>query len=88
MLQFHAGASYAGLNNLSVSERPRRERLRDVVALPRLLVDQTRAGLARVDATETVPCRAAIMALAASNALGQLVGIARRSVGRSPSHLE
>ncbi len=87
-LQFHAGASYAGLNNLSVSARPRRERLRDVMVLPRRLVDQSREGLARVGADETLPCRAAVVAMAAANGLGQLVGIARQSVGRSPAHLE
>jgi hypothetical protein len=87
-LQFHAGVSYTGLNNLSVAARPRRERLRDVRVLPRLLVDQAREGLARVGMVETLPCRAAIAVMAAANGLGQLVGIARHSVGRSPSHLE
>ena len=87
-LQFHAGVSYAGLNNLSVAARPRRERLRDAVAVPRLLVGQSRAGLARVGEVETLPCRAAIATMAAANGLGQLVGIARHSVGRSPLHLE
>jgi hypothetical protein len=87
-LQFHSGVSYAGLDNLSVSARPRRERLRAVMSLPRVLVDQSREGLARVGEVETLPCRAAIRGMAAANGLGQLVGIARRSVGRSPSHLE
>ena len=87
-LQFHSGASYAGLNNLSVSARPRRERLREAMALPRLLLGQTHDGLARVGAVETIPCRAAIVAMVAANALGQVVGIARRSVGGSPAHLE
>jgi hypothetical protein len=87
-LQFHAGVSYAGLNHLSVARRPRRERLRDVLSLPRLLVDQTHEGLTRVGTVETLPCRAAITLMAATNGFGQLVGIARHSVGRSPSHLE
>ena len=87
-LQFHSGASYAGLNNLSVAARPWRERLREAMALPRVLLGQTHDGLARVGAVETIPCRAAIVAMVAANALGQIVGIARRSVGSSPAHLE
>jgi hypothetical protein len=87
-LQFHAGASYSGLTNLSVSARPRRERLREAMTIPHRLVAQSLDGLARVGRTETRACRAAIAAMAAANGLGQLVGIARGSVGRSPSHLE
>jgi len=87
-LHFHSGASFAGRTNLSVSDRPRRERLREVIGLPGLLAGQTRDGLARIGAGETIPCRVALMMMATANALGQLVGIARRSVGRSPSHLE
>ena len=71
-----------------MTARPRRERLREAARIPRLLVEQTRDGLRRIGATETVPCRAAVAALAAANGLGQLVGTARRSVGRSPAHLE
>ncbi len=87
-LQFHSGVSFGGLANLTVATRPRRERLRDVRALPRLLLNQTREGLARVGATETVPCRAAIAVMVTANTFGQLVGVVRGSVGRSPAHLE
>ncbi len=87
-LHFHSGASFAGRTNLSVAARPRRERLRELISLPGLLADQTREGLARIGTVETIPCRAAVRMMAMLNALGQLVGIARRSVGRSPSHLE
>jgi len=87
-LHFHSGAAFAGRTGLSVAARPRRERLREAIALPGLLADQTRDGLARVGTVETVPCLAAVTMMAMANALGQLVGIARGSVGRSPSHLE
>jgi hypothetical protein len=87
-LQFHSGVAYGGLTNLSVSERPRSRRLRDALALPRVLVGQTNRGLRRVGMVESVPCRAAVAAMALSNAVGQVIGIARHSVGRSPSHLE
>jgi hypothetical protein len=87
-LQFHSGVSYGGLENLSVSARPRRERLRAATTLPRVLLGQTREGLARVGTRETLPCRAAITVMVLANALGQCVGVARGSVGRSPAHLE
>ena len=87
-LQFHAGVAYAGLTNLSVGQRSRRQRVKEVFALPRLLVRQTSQGLRRAGVVETVPCRAAFTAMAVCNALGQLIGIVRQSVGRSPSHLE
>jgi hypothetical protein len=87
-LQFHSGVSFGGLENLSVAARPRRERLRELRGLPRLLLDQTRDGLARVGAKETIPCRLAIAVMVLANTVGQFVGVARGSVGRSPSHLE
>jgi len=87
-LQFHAGVAYAGLTNLSVAERPRSRRFADAFALPRRLVRQTNRGLRRVGMVESIPCRAAVAVMALCNAVGQLVGIARHSVGHSPSHLE
>ena len=87
-LQYHAGVSYAGLGNLSVSARPRRERLREAVSLPRLLARQSREGLTTSAGPRPSPATAAIATMAAANGLGQLVGITRRSVGRSPAHLE
>jgi hypothetical protein len=87
-LQFHSGVSFGGLEHLSVAARPRRTRLRELRRLPRLLLDQTHAGLERVGTKETVACRAAITVMVAANALGQLVGTVRGSVGQSPAHLE
>jgi hypothetical protein len=87
-LQFHSGVSFGGLDNLSVAARPRRERLRELRRLPRLLLEQTHAGLVRVGARETVPCRVAITLMVMANALGQVAGIVRGSVGHSPAHLE
>ena len=45
-LHFHSGASFGGRNNLPVSARPRRERLREATVLPRVLVTQTRGLIA------------------------------------------
>ncbi len=87
-LQFHAGVAYAGLNSLSVSRASRAKRLCRAAALPRMLVQQTSQGLARVGVEETLACRVLYTLMAAANAAGQAVGIVRGSVGGSPSHLE
>ena len=86
-IHFHSGRAYGGLDHEPRSSLSRWRRLREAAAVPALLVRQTRDGLRRGDNRESFACRAAVGALAASNAVGQVVGVLF-GPGKSPSHLE
>jgi hypothetical protein len=86
-IQYHAGRGYAGLEHEPRSSIPKRQRVREAIRLPALLVRQTREGLQRGGQRESGACLAAIAAFAVCNAMGQIVGVLR-GPGKSPSHLE
>ena len=86
-LQYHAGRGYSGLDHEPIASFSRRQRLRHAASIPKILLEQTRAGLRRSGARETIPCMSAVTAFAVCNALGQLVGVLR-GAGESPKHLE
>ncbi len=86
-IQFHAGRGYSGLEHEPVASYGRRRRLRHTAGIPKILVEQTRAGLRRSGSRESRTCMAVVAAFAACNALGQAVGVLR-GAGGSPKHLE
>ncbi|CAN5658448.1 hypothetical protein BH10ACT2_BH10ACT2_03240 [soil metagenome] len=86
-IQFHAGRGFGGMTHEPHASISKPRRLRQAAALPALLVRQTLEGLRRGGTKESLGCMAAVGALAASNAVGQMVGVLF-GPGNSPSHLE
>jgi hypothetical protein len=86
-IQYHAGRGYGGLEHEPRSSVPRRQRLRDALRLPALLLRQTSDGLHRGGHRESIACMTVVGAYAVCNALGQIVGVLR-GPGDSVSYLE
>jgi hypothetical protein len=87
---FHNGRSTSGLVASQLSEDSRRQRLRHCFRLPRAIVRNVTEPLAGKASVEE-PLRRAlptIRLLAMCHAAGEFCGLAFRTAGRSPMHLE